>query len=310
MGSLNFNHLHYFYVVAREGSVVRAGEVLHLTQPTVSGQVSKLERALGVKLFQRAGRNLVLTEAGRLAYGYAEEMFALGREMEAALAGHSGGGPLPLRVGLVDSMPKMMAYRLLAPALSLPAGVRVSCRDGKLEGLLGDLALHKLDVVLSDTPAQPPLRLRVYNHLLGESAVSVFGTAELAERWRPGFPGSLDGAPLLLPTEGTALRFTLEDWLRRADVRPRIVAELEDGALIKAFGAEGMGLFPAPAAVGAEVERQYRVQALGTLPQARARFYAITAERRLVHPAVVALSSTARDAVFAAAASAGEEAPG
>lgn len=298
MSSLNFNHLHYFYVVAREGSVVRAGEVLDLTQPTISGQLRKLERSLGVRLFRRAGRNLVLTEAGRLAYGYAEEMFGLAREMEAALAGRVSGGPLHLRVGLVDAMPKMMAHRLLSPALELPEGVRVTCREGKLEQLLADLATHNLDAVLSDAPAQPPLKVRVYNHLLGESTVGVFGLAELAVRWGEGFPGSLDGAPFLLPTEGTALRFTLDDWFRRADLRPRVVAELEDGALVKAFGAEGMGLFCAPSAVRREVERQYRVRCLGTLPGARERFYAITAERRLVHPAVVALSRTAREAVF------------
>lgn len=302
MNNLNFNHLYYFYVVAREGSVVGAAEVLDLTQPTVSGQLRKLEDAMEVKLFQRSGRNLVLTDAGRLAYGYAEEMFGLAREMQSALQGRASGGPLHLRVGLVDAMPKMMAHRLLSPALVLPEGVTVTCREGKLDQLLADLATHNLDVVLSDSPAQPPLKVRVYNHLLGESEVSVFATPELAERWRDGFPRSLDGAPFLVPTEGTALRFTLESWFRRAGVRPRIVAELEDGALIKAFGAEGMGLFSAPSVVAQEVERQYRVESLGRLPGTRERFYAITAERRLVHPAVVALSRTARDDVFAGTA--------
>lgn len=298
LASLNFHHLYYFYIVAREGSVARACEVLHLAQPTVSGQVKKLERSLGEALFARAGRNLVLTDVGRLVYGYAEEIFSVSREMLDALEGRGPERPLRLTVGVVDALPKLVAYRILEPALHLEDPVHLTCREGKLEALLADLAIHGLDLVLSDSPAQPMVRIRAYNHLLGECGVSVFATAGLAGRYQEGFPGSLEGAPFLLPMEGTALRPALERWFEAQGLRPRTVAEVEDAALLKAFGHAGVGLFAAPSAIEGEVREQYGVEVVGRLAEVQERFYAIAVERRLKHPAVVAISRAARTTLF------------
>lgn len=296
----NYQHLYYFYVTAREGSVTRACEVLHLAQPTVSGQIKKLERSLGERLFAKAGRNLVLTDVGRTVYRYAEEIFALGDEMLRLLEGQVPGRPVRFTVGVVDALPKLIAHHLLEPALALEAPVHMICREGKLDRLLAELAVHGLDLVLADTPAPPQTRVRVYNHLLGECGVTVFATPELAAPYRRGFPASLDGAPFLLPADGTALRPALERWLEARRLRPRPVAEIEDGALVKAFGQAGSGLFAAPSAIEEEVCRQYRVEVVGRLPQVKERFYAISAQRRLEHPAVVAISQQARAHLFAA----------
>ncbi len=296
---LNYHHLLYFWTIAREGSITRASAVLHLTQPAISAQLRTLERALGEKLFERRGRQLVLTDTGRLVYRYAEEIFGIGRELQETLAGRPSGRPARLVVGVVDSMPKLMIYRLLERAVRGVAPVRLVLRDGTAERLLADLAIHAVDVVLSDAPVPPGVHIKAFSHLLGECGVSIFGTLTLVEAYRRRFPVSLDGAPFLLPMEGTTLRRSLDNWFGEFDIRPNVVAEIEDSAVLKVFGQAGVGLFAAPTAVEREVRRQYGVRVVGRVKAIRERFYAISAERRIRHPAVLAISSAARRDLFA-----------
>lgn len=296
---LNFHHLRYFWAVAGERSVTRAAEKLHISQPTVSAQIRELEEALGEKLFVRSGRTLQLTDTGRLVHRYADEIFGLGRELMDAVRDRPTDRPVRLQVGLVDSLPKLVVYRLLRPALSLPGRVQIVCREAAAEPLLAELAIHALDVVLSDAPAGPSVKIRAFNHLLGESKVGVYGIPKLAAAHRRGFPSSLDGAPIILPTENTALRRSADKWFNDHQVRPRVAAEFEDNALTNVFGQAGVGLFLAPTVVDAELSRQYGVRRLGILDEVRERFYAITVERRVTHPAVVAISETARQKLFA-----------
>lgn len=298
MSALNYKHLLYFYVVAREGSITRACERLHVTQPAISAQLQKLERSLGEKLFKKRGRNLVLTEAGTLAYEYAEEIFSLGRELTDALQKRPTGKPLRLAVGVVDSLPKLVTYRLLQPAFRMDEPVQLVLQDDRPERLFAGLSVHGLDLVLADAPLPPTVSVRAYNHLLGECGVSVFGTSALAEQYRGHFPGSLDGAPILLPTENTTLRRSLDQWLDTEGLRPQVVAEIADSSLLKTFGQAGMGLFAAPSVVEAEIRRQYQVEVVGQLEGVVERFYAISVERRLKHPAVLAISSAAREELF------------
>ena len=295
---LNYHHLLYFWLVAREGGLAPAAARLRLAHQTVSGQIRALEQALGEKLFERRGRRLALTELGRVAYRYADEIFSLGAELQETLRGRPSGRPLRLVVGVADAVPKLVARGLLLPALSLPEPVRLVCREDKPERLFAALALHELDVVLSDAPVAPSTGLRAYSHLLGECTVSLFAGARSAARLRRGFPRSLDGAPFLLPTENTSLRRALEGWFEGQGVRPRPVAEFEDSALLKACGQEGVGVFAAPTAVEKEIARQYRVQVLGRIAEVRERFWLISPERRLRLPAVLALSDFAQKAVF------------
>lgn len=301
MRGLNYNHLHYFWTVAKEGSIVRASEVLHLTPQTISGQLRLLEEALGGKLFARTGRKLVLTDIGRLAFSYADDIFRLGAEMEDVLQGRVGGQPLEFAVGIVDVVPKLVAYRLLEPALKLSEPVRIVCREGKLDALLTDIAVHRLDMLLADTPISPSANVRVFNHLLGECGVSFFAARGLAESYQAGFPGSLSGAPMLLPATNTALRGALMQWLDQQGVRPRIVGEFEDSALMTAFGQAGVGVFIAPSVIEADLLRTGELAVIGRSERVRERFYAISAERRLRHPAVVAVSQAARAALFTVA---------
>ncbi|HYD52246.1 MAG TPA: transcriptional activator NhaR [Gemmatimonadaceae bacterium] len=299
MAWLNYHHLLYFWTVAREGSVARASAALHLTQPAVSAQIRTLERALGERLFERRGRGLALTETGRVAYRYAEEIFTLGRELQETLAGRPAGHAPRLRVGIVGALPKLVTYRLLEPTLHGDAAVRLQLREDSLERLLGDLAIHALDVVLSDHPVPPTIRIAAYNHLIGDCGVTVFGASALVSAaLKRRFPQSLDDAPFLLPAEGTALRRSLDEWFRELDVRPRAVAEIEDSALLKAFGQGGAGLFAAPSAVEAEIRKQYGVQVVGRTDAVRERFYAISPERRIKHPAVQLVTTMARRELF------------
>ena len=295
---LNYHHLLYFWTVAREGSVTKASQQLRLAQPTVSGQLKALEDALGEKLFERTGRRLVLTEVGRVVFRYAEEIFSLGRELQDTLEGRPTGRPLRFTVGVADAVPKLVAYRLLLPALSLPEPVHVVCREDKPERLLAELSVHSLDLVLSDAPVGAGVKVKAYSHLLGETPVAFFGSEALASAHRKGFPRSLDGAPVLLPTEGSALRRSLDQWLDAEGIRPRVVGEIEDSALLKVFGQAGVGLFPAPVAIEAEVRAQFGVKLVGRVDAVKERFYAISAERKLKHPAVVAISETARHELF------------
>jgi len=296
---LNYHHLLYFYTVAREGSVTRASEVLRLAQPTLSGQIRKLEESLDEKLFVRQGRNLVLTDVGRVVYGYADEIFGLGREMMDALRGRPSGRPARLVVGVADVVPKLVSHHVLETALSLEEPVQLVCREGKTDDLLAELAVQGFDLVITDAPLAPHVKVRAFNHLLGQCDVSFFGTPELASKLRRGFPRSLDGVPMLLPTENTSLRRSLDQWFDRLDIRPTVVAEIEDTALLKVFGQHGSGVFPAPSVVAGEIRGQYGVRVVGTTTDVVERFYAITVERRIKHPAVAAITEGARDRVFA-----------
>lgn len=296
MPAINYQHLQYFWVVAREGSIAKATKVLGLTQPTISVQIHALERALGEQLFARRGRNLVLTDVGQTVHRYAEEIFALGKELSDALDGRPSGRPLRFAVGVSDSLPKLTAFKLLQPALTLAApALHVIVRTDKVERLLGDLSIHALDLVLSDTPIAPTLKLRAFSHLLGESGVTIFGTEALARKHRRGFPKSLDGAPFLLHGETSALRRSFEQWCTTQGIRPVAVAEIEDVAILQVFGQEGLGLFAAPTVAEPFLRRQYGVHVVGRLPQVKERFFAISADRKYQHPGIVAISDAARE---------------
>jgi LysR family transcriptional activator of nhaA len=291
--TLNHHHLFHFWTVVREGGVTRASEKLHVSQPTISGQLRELEEALGEKLLARSGRTVVLTDIGRTVYRYADQMLGLDRELLEAVKGRPTR-PGRLAVGVAMVVPKLVAYQMLEPALRLPEAIQLDCVHEKPERLLAELAIYGLDVVLADAPAPPTVKVRAYSHLLGECAVSVFGTEKMAAAHRRGFPRSLDGAPFLLPSEDSALRLSLEEWFQKNKVRPRVVGTFEDSALLDAFGQAGAGLFAMPAAIEAEVRRQYRVRVVGRLDSVRQRFYAITVERKLRNPAVIAISERAR----------------
>lgn len=295
---LNYHHLLYFWVVAREGSVSRASEVLRLSQPTVSGQVRTLERQLNQSLLERKGRGLVLTDVGQMVFRYADEIFTLGRELQDMLKGRPAGRPLRLHVGISTVLPKLVAQRLLKPALHLDHATQVICREDKTERLLGELAIHGLDLVLADAPISGTSPVKAFNHLLGECGVSFMATKRLALKYRREFPGSLDGAPFLAPTGDTLLRRSLELWFDRHDVRPKVLAEFEDSALLKVFGQEGEGVFAVPDIVEREVSQHYNVIALGRTTEIKERFYAISVERKIKHPAVAAISANAKNTLF------------
>ncbi|MEW6267792.1 MAG: transcriptional activator NhaR [Thermodesulfobacteriota bacterium] len=295
---LNYHHLLYFWMVAREGSVTRASAELRLAQPTVSTQIHLLEQALGEKLFVRSGRHLALTDVGREVYRYADEIFALGRELLDVVRQRSSGRVMRLSVGVADVLPKLVVYRLLEPVRKLAQPVHIVCREGKPEPLLAELALHKLDLLLVDTPVGATTSVKAFHHLLGECGITFFAAPALAARFRRRFPASLRGAPMLLPAEGTVLRRSLEQWFESTGHRPQIVSEFEDGALLKAFGQAGAGVFPAPSVIEAEVRRQYGVGVVGRVDAVRERFYAVSHERRLKHPAVVAVCEAAREKLF------------
>ena len=294
---LNYHHLLYFWTVAREGSVTKACRSLHLTQPTVSAQLKALEKSVKSPLFERRGRSMTLTDAGKTVYRYADEIFSLGRELEDVVRGRPAGGTIRLVVGIADTLPKLVVHRLLRPAFHIGDEVRVTCIDGPPDRLMAQLALHELDIVLSDSPANPQIGLRAYNHLLGESGVTFFGTAGLVKQHRRGFPASLNGAPFLMPLGNSVLGRSLEQWFDDRSIRPTIRGEFADSALLKVFGAEGEGIFAAPSVVEEEVRGAYRVGILGRAEKLRERFYAISVEKRMQHPAVVAISKSARQSM-------------
>jgi LysR family transcriptional activator of nhaA len=297
---LNYHHLLYFWVVAKEGSIVRAGEVLRLAHPTISGQIHRLEDVLGEKLFARSGRNLVLTEAGRVAFRYADEIFTLGREFMDTLKGRASGRPLRLVVGVADVLPPSLVRRFLEPAFRLGQPVRVVCRaDKSVEEFVAELVLHRVDIVIADGPAAPGIAVRAFSHLLGECGTTFFAAPRLATKIRRHFPRSLDGTPFLLPGAPSTVRRALESWFDTQDVRPTIVAEFDDSALAKDFGKEGMGVFAAPQVIESEVLRQYGVKIVGRADAVRQQFYAISVERKIKHPAVVAIYEAARHEIFA-----------
>ncbi len=296
---LNYHHLLYFWTVAREGSISKACERLHLAQPTISAQLQALEKSLGEKLFDRVGRGLVLTETGQMVYRYADEIFALGRELVDTLKDRPTGRPMRLAVGISDALPKVVAYRILEPALRMADPVHLICQEGGVDQLLAELALHRLDLVLSDSPIGPASKVRVFQHQLGECGVTFFGTSEMAKRFREGFPRSLNEASFLVPTPGASLRRSLDHWFDTHRISPRLCGEFADSALMKAFGQAGAGLFAAPTIVEHEITRQYNVEVVGRITEIRERFYSITVERKVRHVAVVAICEAARAKLFA-----------
>ena len=285
---LNFRHLYYFWVVAKEGGITRAAERLGLAVQTVSSQLTLLEQSMGKALFSQQGRRLVLTEAGRVAMNYADQIFLLGTQMQEAV-NEADSGRIRLSVGISDSLPKLSAYRMLESAMRIDKKVRVVCYEDQFEALLAELALHKLDVVLTDREVQPGSALKVFSHQLFVSEMLVVGTPELAARYGKDFPGNLNGAPFLLPTRNNALRSKIDEWLLQVNVKPDVVGEFEDNALLNTFGRRGLGLFFAPAALAAEIEEQFGAVHVGAVPGVREQFYVISNERKIKHPAVEAI---------------------
>lgn len=291
---MNYKHLHYFWTVARSGGVARASERLHLTPQTVSAQIKLLEQDLGSALFQPSGRGLELTDAGRLALGYADEIFALGDELRATLESKRAQPALPFRVGITDVVPKAIAYRLLEPAERQVANLRLICREGKLDRLLAELALHRLDMVIADRPIPSNINVRGYSHKLGESEIAFFAGPGLGDASQA-FPECLNGAPLLLPGDDSTVRGQIERWLESARLTPRIAGEFDDDALMRAFGQAGGGYFPGAAALADELAGQYGVRLAGRADHLHAAYFAITGERRISHPAVRAVTGAAPD---------------
>lgn len=298
---MNFKHLHYFWVAARSGGILKAGEQLHTTPQTLSGQIKLLEERLGRKLFRKSGRNLELTEDGRVALGYADEIFTLGAELEAALRQPSGGSRvLDFRVGVADSVAKSVAYRLLEPAMDLEVPVRLIGVEGKFPDLLAQLALHRLDLVIADEPLTRRISVKAYNHALGTSAMSFFCAPSLRSRLQGTFPQCLHGAPMLIQGAASSVRQQLDGWLVRHQIQPRIVGEFDDGALMTAFGREGRGIFMSPGVLEDETVTQHGVEVIGRSEELVEEFYAVSVERRITHPAVAAITQAARGRLFTA----------
>jgi len=298
MDWLNYHHLRYFWVVAREGSLKKAAARLHVSQPSISGQIRELEEMLGERLFRRTGRTNSLSDAGQIALRFADEIYGLGRELVNAVKQRPGVETLRLHVGVADSFPKLLTNVILKPAFSLPRTVHVICREGKIGDLLAQLASHRLDIVLADEPASTSHGSRTFNHRLGESGITFCAEARLAASLKKGFPKSLNGAPALLPAENTTLRRSVERWFRSSKIQPKIVAEFEDAALMKVMAADGKGFIPLPSVVVADAAAGFGFVAIGTAGRVKDEFFAITAERRITHPAVVAITEHAQQKLF------------
>ena len=294
---INYHHLLYFWTVARTGSIAKASEELLLAPPTISSQISRLEDQLGEKLFVRSGRRLVLTEAGSVALRYAEEIFSLGRELKETLQGRPTGHPLRLRVGVADPLPKWIAYHLINPALQLAGPVRIICHEHRIDRLLAELAVNDVDVVLADAPVGPQVKVRAFNHLLGECDVAFYDKRARADKLRRRFPHALNGVPFLLPTGDSSLRIGLDQWFNQQQIRPLVVGEFDDFSLLRTFAEAGHGAFAAPSVLDAEM-RQYGFRMIGRTSAIRSRFYAISVERKIKNPAVVAISEAARQQIF------------
>lgn len=301
MAAINFKHLRYFWAVAKSGSIARASSQLHVTPQSISSQLSELEEALGTGLFRRVGRGLEMTDIGRRIVSYAEEIFGLEDELLAVVRDQGSRTALPFRIGIADSVPKSLTYRVVEPALHMEEAVRLFCKEGRLLSLLADLSVHRLDMVIADRAMPTDLKVRAYNHLLGSSDVTVFGAEALVQTLKGRFPTLVDNAPFLLPGEEVAIRPLLEQWFEAQRVRPRIVGEFDDSALLKAFGQGGAGLFVAPTAIADYVCRQYDVRAVGRIESVVEQLYAITTERRMQHPAALAVRQAASQEVFGAA---------
>ncbi len=297
---MNYKHLYYFWWVAKAGGVVKAGEQLHITPHTISGQIGILEDVLGTPLFAKRGRNIELTDAGKLAFGYANDIFALGTELEESVRNFKEGGrSIEFRIGVADAVPKTIACRLIEPATRLHEAVRIVCLESKLEHLLAELASHRLDLVVAGAPIPPSIKVRAYNHRLGKSGMSFFAADGLVKSLKGKFPACLNDAPMLFPTVGVAVRSTLDRWLEKNKLRPRVVGEFDDSALMKAFGKRGLGVFIGPTVIEAEIESQYGAKAIGRTKEITEEFFAISVERRVKHPCVVAIAEASRTHLFA-----------
>ena len=299
MRHLNYSHLQYFWAVAHEGSVVKAAERLHVTPQTISGQLRLLEDAIGQPLFNRVGRRLVLSEMGHVVLEYADEIFSIGAELGQVVREQTSVGPSKLNVGIVNSIPKLIAERIVAPALTKEDAIRIRCQEASLEQLLGELSIHKLDIVLSDQPMPKGLSLRAFDHPLGDSGLTFFSQRRTARRYKKNFPRSLDGAPMLLPSPHSALRRQLNEWFDRNSIVPQIVAEIDDSALLKAFGEAGYGLFAGPSVIEDEICKMYSMSVVGQTDEITEQFFAISPERRIKHPVVVRIIEAARTQLFA-----------
>lgn len=295
---INYHHLLYFWTVVRAGSIGRASEQLRLAPPTVSAQLASLEANLGEKLLIRSARGVQPTEVGQVVFRYAEDIFALGREMLDTVRGRPTGQPLQLLIGIADVLPKEISHALIGPALQLTEQVQITCREDNQEHLLAQLSIQELDVVLSDTPIGPPAKVRAYNHLLGDCGTTFFATPELCKRYSRRFPKVLQDAPLLLPSENTNVRRALDHWLDDLQIRPFVVGQFEDFALLRCFGETGAGMFAAPSVLEKLFRRERKLRIIGRAAAVRNRFYAISVERKLKHPAVVAICETARQELF------------
>jgi len=289
MDWLNYHHLLNFWLVAREGSVRQASEVLHVTPASVSAQVKQLETALGVKLFQKQGRSLALTEMGEQVADYATDIFSTGRELMEMVKGRPVGRPMELRVGIREVMPKLVAFQLMQPALELDEPIRLVCQEGDMGELIAELAIHKLDVVLSDTALDPLYKIQAHSHRLGDSKVVILGTRELAKKYRRGFPSSLDGAPFLMPTDASVLRRQLDRWFSDLSLTPIIRGEFADSAMVKIAARSGLGLFAIPEIIEADVKQIYGLARVGIAEGIREEFFCVSVERRIKHPGVLAM---------------------
>lgn len=298
MRHLNYSHLQYFWTVAREGSVVKAAESLNLTPQTISGQLKLLEDSIGQPLFDRVGRRLVLSEMGHVVMEYADEIFSIGAELSQVVRGQKSASQSVLSVGVVNSMPKLIAERIIAPSLLDDDPIRLRCQESSLEQLLGELAVHQLDIVLSDQPMPAGLSMRAFNHRLGESGLAFFSQRRVARQYRGKFPRSLNDAPMLLPSRHSALRRRLDDWFDSQEIVPIVVGEFDDSALLKAFGEAGAGLFAAPSVIEKEICRMYGMSVVGRTNAVTEHFYAISPERRIKHPAVARITEAARSDLF------------
>lgn len=298
MNHLNYKHLRYFWAVAKTGSVTKAAEQLYLTPQSISGQLTEFADTLGVELFHKVGRNLELTDAGRRALSYADEIFSVGDELMAVLRDQRSKKSLPLRVGLADSVSKTIAYRLLEPAYEMQEPTRLICREARLVSLLSDLAVHRLDLIIADRPMPPNLHVKGFSHLIGESHMGLFGVASLVNKLKRKFPESLNNAPLLMIGEDAAVRVRINQWLAQNNLHPDIKGEFDDSALMKAFGRAGEGLFFAPNAIAKDICSQYKVVKLADIPSVNEQVYVITTERQLTHPLVKTICKFGRDDLF------------
>jgi len=301
MNTLNYKHLRYFWMVAKTGSISKAAEQLYLTPQSISGQLTELSSLLGVELFRRAGRNLEITEAGRQVFSYADEIFSIGDELLEAVLNQRTKKSIPLKVGIADSVSKFMAYRLLEPALKLAEPIRLICHEGRLVPLLAELSVHRLDIIIADNPMPTNLNVRGFNHLLGESGLTVFGAKSVIKNLTGEFPKCLNQAPFLLPGDDADIRHKLEQWLHNNNLHPIVIGEFDDSALMKSFGQAGAGLFAGPSIHSAHICEQYKVKVVGNIGSVMGQLYMITTERKLTHPAILAIKEKSRDNLFGTA---------